>query len=320
MSDLTVASTTDAQAEINKAAGLPPEKEVPESKPIEGEDIEAREQEAAAAEAAEHKPKSSYQKRIDRLVRERSEAKQEVEELKARLTKLEQHPWTPEELKALEEKANKARSELAAQHQVETPPQPAAKPKEEDFKTLGEYLEALADWKTEQKLEGIRQKIAAEEEKQTQLAAQEALVKSYQGRVDAARERYDDFDDFAFKENIPIYDGVKAIIMQDPNGVDLQYYLARNPKVARDLMAMPVELAMAKAGAIAAQLGTTESEAPSSAGDEEEPAPVRKAKTAPAPIRPVGGSATKSSVPLDELPYAEYRKMRDQQEKNKYRR
>lgn len=308
MSDLTVASTTDPQNEINKAAGIPPEKEAPEPKPVEGEDIEAREQEAATEE--QHKPKSSYQKRIDRLVRERSEAKQEVEDLKARLLKIEQGA-APAKQTVAEVKTEEVKQEA----------EPAPKPKEEDFKTLGEYLEALADWKTEQKFQTIRQQIAAEEEKETQLSAQQALVKSYNERVDAARERYDDFDDFAFKENIPIYDGVKAIIMQDPNGVDLQYYLARNPKVARDLMAMPVELAMARAGAIAAQLGTTETEAPSSSSDEEEPSAVRKAsKNAPAPIRPVGGSATKSSVPLDELPYSEYRKLRDQQEKNKYRR
>ena len=53
---------------------------------------------------------------------------------------------------------------------------------------------------------------------------------------------------------------------------------------------------------------------------EEEPMrPIRKT-SAPPPIRPVGGSATRSTVPIDELDYQSFRKIRDQQEKAHYHR
>ena len=58
------------------------------------------------------------------------------------------------------------------------------------------------------------------------------------------------------------------------------------------------------------------------AGEESEPAeqiPTPRSKP-PAPIRPLGGSSTKSSVPPDEMTYREYRRYRDAEERNRYRR
>jgi len=40
----------------------------------------------------------------------------------------------------------------------------------------------------------------------------------------------------------------------------------------------------------------------------------------PPPIRPLCGSSTKSSVPIDEAPYQEFKRVREQQLKNRYRR
>lgn len=309
MSDLTVASTTDPQSEINKAAGVAEEE--PKVQPqVEGDEPEEQE----STPEQQSKPKSSYQKRIDKLVKERSTAKQEVEELKARLLKLEQG----------------TNGHQQAQPQVEEAPkeeQEAPKPTPDQFATYEEFVEALADWKADQKIKSIRTAAAEEEKKKAAEASQKAMMDAYTGRMDEARERYEDFDDVAFRD-VPIYEGVKAIILQHHNGVDLQYHLARNPKIARELMEMPVEMAMARAGAMAEQLGINESEEPTSQQKEPEETPnaftprvaVRPASTAPAPIRPVGGSSTKSSVPMDELPYEQYRKMRDQQEKARYRR
>lgn len=53
---------------------------------------------------------------------------------------------------------------------------------------------------------------------------------------------------------------------------------------------------------------------------QEEADEERPRSKAPAPIRPLSGSSTKSSVPMDELPYQEYRRLRDQQSKNRYKR
>jgi hypothetical protein len=48
--------------------------------------------------------------------------------------------------------------------------------------------------------------------------------------------------------------------------------------------------------------------------------PKRAISSAPAPIKPVGGSATKSSVPSDQMPYQEFKALREREIKARYRR
>jgi hypothetical protein len=305
MSDLTVASTTDTQSAIDQAAGVTTKEEVPEQQ--EGEETEPKAAEAQEQEKA--KPKSAYQKRIDTLVKQRSQAQAEVEDLKARLLKLEQ---STRQTPVLEEAPPK--EAVTSQDDPE--------PKEDDprWTSYKDFVKAQAQWEIRQQLKEMERQKQEEAAKAKAEEDRMAVRSAYDHRLDEARERYEDFDDVAFKD-IPVYEGVSAIIMQHPAGPDLQYYLGKNPKVARELTEMPVEMAMARAGSIADQLSVEESQEPTSEGIEkgEPSAPKRKAAP-PAPIRPVGGSATKSSVPLDELPYQDYVKIRTQQEKNRFRR
>jgi hypothetical protein len=90
-----------------------------------------------------------------------------------------------------------------------------------------------------------------------------------------------------------------------PGGPEATVHLIKNPEARERLANLPDHVAVAAVADLAARL--------SSSGK-------RVRSNAPPPIRPVGGSSTKSSVPLDERPYSEYRKIRDQQEKNRYRR
>lgn len=300
MSDITVASTTDPQADIDRAAGVEVKEQPP--KPVEGEDIEKLEQQQAEqATPEEKKAKSSYQKRIDKLVKERETWKGKAEEFESRLAALEQGKnGTPEQTEVTEQAA-------PAQEQ------PTERPQRHNFASDEEFVEAVADWKVDQKLQKIQQQNAEAAQRQAEQDAYNQMRQTYEDRVDKARERYEDFDDIAYKPNVQVYGGVLDIIQQHENGPDLQYYLAKNPKVASDLAKMSPQMAMARAGAIADQLGQEETPAT------EEARPVSK-KSAPAPIRPVSGSSTKSSVPLDELEYQEFRRIRDLQEKNRYRR
>jgi hypothetical protein len=89
------------------------------------------------------------------------------------------------------------------------------------------------------------------------------------------------------------------------SGADVVAYLVRNPGEAKKLAALPPLAAVAQVGALATKMTTNS----------------RRVQPAPgAVITPVGGSSTKSAVPLDEAPYQDYRRIRDQQEKNRYRR
>jgi hypothetical protein len=343
-----IASTTDSQEALNAAAGLTPEGAEPQEQP---------EQSAQSG-----KQKSAFQKRIDRLVKDREAAKQEVERERQEKESLRQR------IAELERGTNGAQP-VTAEPRQESPQveQLTTKPADVDaaisamrarFTDFDAVMEAAKDArihpdaaallntlpnhiqvryvlsKNPDLREQFGDSISSDEVKARiqQLSRDIADVESgkaserishaaYKERQNAAREKYPDFDVVAFR-NVPIYEGVAEIIRTHENGTDLQYYLASNPDVAKQLIEMPPAKAMAKAGAIAEALSEEEPQEESNVRSESYVAvePRRASSSAPAPIRPVGGSATRVSLPLDELPYRDFVKEREKQERNRYRR
>ena len=299
MGEITVASTTDTQKTINDVAGIAnePQEEV---KP-QPEQEEAKEQ-PKADEKVQTEPeklsKSAYQKRFDKLNRK-------IAELEAKLEPKEQ-------------------AEVEAQ--PEPPQSQKAKPVPADFpNSYEDYIEALTDWKAEQR--ELRK--AEEQARSAEDARLKEVFQSFANQMTDARSKYEDFDE-ALSASVPIYTGVELQILELENGAEVAYYLGKHRDVAQKLMAMSEVRAMAEVGKIAARLEnvTQVDDTPTSEQEEPEektvdrasPPPRRAVSNAPPPITPVGGSSTKSSVPLDDLPYSEYRRIRDQQVKNKYRR
>jgi hypothetical protein len=106
--------------------------------------------------------------------------------------------------------------------------------------------------------------------------------------------------------DVPIYKSVEDALLTLPGGPEATLFLARNPQEVSKLQGVPEHLALAHVAQLTARLSHDFNRRPTS--------------KAPAPIRPLSGSSTKSSVPPDEMPYQEYRRMRDAQEKNRYKR
>src|SRR5437879_5678883 len=100
-------------------------------------------------EVTDDKPKGKggFQKRIDKLIRENAEARERAEKAELRA-------------KELEAKGGKAEPEKVA-------PKADARPVEDDFKTMGEYIEALTDWKLQQTLKAQSEAEEAEAEQET---------------------------------------------------------------------------------------------------------------------------------------------------------
>jgi len=296
MPEITVASTTDAQTAIDHAAGVTAEDEKPEVP--EGEEPETKPD--SESEEPEKPSKSAVQKRIDKLTREKHEARAEAEDLKKKLLEAQRggKPQPEEKPKTEEVKA-------------------AAKPKPDDFPTYEDFVEALADWKADQKLHKIEAEKAENAAKQAQKSAADAATDKWNAQIDEAKERYDDFEDVVGKSSL-IPDQVAFAITRMENGTDVAYYLGKHPEVCKKLMKMGNDgdllLAIAEAGKISGDLMPTEER-------EEDGETVPKVTTrAKTPPRPVAGSSTRSTVPVDELPYNEYRRIRDKQEKERYRR
>lgn len=314
MSELVVASTTDAAEDIKRAAGArklvnepEPEKEEAEAEPeLTAADKQATEARTEEQEEPEPSKKSNFQKRIDKLTRTIYDLKKQV---------AEQGKGAEEDREA----AAEAEAEVEAAEEAKA----AEKPKADQFENYEDFVEALADWKADQR---IATTLAAQEQKKAQDLqdkAQQAVFDLYNERRDEAKQRYDDFDEVVGRDDLQIPQGVQLLAIEDEKGPDFAYFLGKHPAVAKELCELTPLMAVRKAGQIMDALAGPEPE------EEEIVTPKRSssgrfvaapASRAPKPIIPVSGSSTKSSVPLDQLEFREYRKIRDQQEKNRYRR
>lgn len=226
-------------------------------------------------EEQEEKPKAKggFQARIDRLIKQNAEKDDLIESLR---------------------KTGKPTEEAA--------PEPKGRPQKADFAGRDdEYIEALVDWKAEQKI------VQAEEAKARAAyeAEQQEVVDTYNRKIAEAKSMHEDFVEVV-GQNITIPKGVeRAIIEEMPNGPEVAYFLGSNPELCDELMKMKPFKAIAEAWKISEKLGESESEEKE---EETEEKPAVKAKVeekparrAPEPIKPVGSSRSRGTVPLHQM-------------------
>jgi hypothetical protein len=171
---MAVPTDPEAYAEWRQTGQLPengrkpPKKE--DSATSKKTSVDSEESESATvSETASPAGKRSAQKRIDQLTAEREAFRKELEEYKA--------------------KAGKQDAKIPESSSVPPAPDPSqrpARPKQEDFKTWDayeaasdKYLEDLADWKANQKLEEHSEKLR-----------QQAATEVMQTRLNEAKSRY----------------------------------------------------------------------------------------------------------------------------------
>lgn len=166
-------------------------------------------------------------------------------------------------------------------------------PKEDDFETYADYLEAKTEWIAEQKLNEIERKRAekdAERREQQELAAKRARADSVE---EEGREKFKDFEDVVlggFVQEFAPDRGFIDEILESDSAADILYYLGKNQAVAADMMA---------------KTGRARSRA---LWDIEQRFKSKAISNAPAPARTVtgnGGRVTSNKPPSDP---GEYRK------------
>lgn len=294
MPDFTVASTTDTQEAVNQAAGAVQEPEVEEK-----ETPKAPEPQKQAEKPPEVTDKSlqKMERRIGKVTAEREAAREEAESLRARLAALEQSSRQPVQQQAPPEP-------------VQAAPEAKPKPKQEDFQTYEEWVEAVSDWKFDQRIAKMEAEAAQAEAREAEREIQE----TYSERVAEFKKTHADWDE-TINQDMTLPPGVGQTILELENGPEVAYYLGKHPDAAKRLNQMNPYTAIAEVGRIAATLGRDE--AISNPGFRTDRIPV---SNAPAPIKPLSGHATKSTKDLGEMDYQEYRRIRDQQEKSRYKR
>jgi hypothetical protein len=145
-------------------------------------------------EEAKPKPKGGFQKRIDRLTQEKEF-------------------WKTEALKG------KPVAESAQD-------KPEGKPKSDDFATHDEFVEALVDWKADQKLGQAE----ANRKKEEAVEPLKKAQRDFAASVDDYHETMAEATDVPVNENVLTY-------LKDPDiGPQLGYFLAKNPDEAHRLV------------------------------------------------------------------------------------
>jgi len=223
--------------------------------PVEGTNETPGSAPGDSTEPPAEKPKvtGGFQKRIDKLTREKEH-------------------WKDEALKALQKPVASSATEA---------PKTDGKPQVDNFKTHAEYVEALTDWKVAEKVKEFRAEQNAEKAK----AAQKTVESNFQEKQKAFKEATPDFDEVMAEADMQVSRAVIDEIVNNENGPALQYFLAKNPDEAARLSQLsPVALAR-EVGRIESRFVT----APSST----KTATVTRAPAPPNPVTRSSSTATK---------------------------
>lgn len=191
----------------------------------------------------------------------------------------------------------------------EEPAAPQAKPSIDQYESYDDYVEALADWKTDQKL-AARDKAAHEERTQSkQKESRQQVAERVQKQIEDGRGKYSDFDEkVMLNPDLPITASMVEIIADIEAGADITYYLADHPEEAADIASMsPTRQAIAL-GRIEATLSATKS-------------PAKTVSSAPAPVgSQLNGGQSPGKADPSKMTDAEWAKWDAEQQAKKSRR
>ena len=196
------------------------------------------------------------------------------------------------------------------QRQVESlrqePPKPAEpekvtkkpRPKQEDFENYDDYVDALTDWKVDEKLEA-QTKEAQDKEMDGRTAEAD---KEFRGKLEKGRERYNDFEEVAMNPTLPITRAMVEILHECENPADVAYYLGRNRQECASISNMTPFQAAKAIGKIEADIKAELEKTPPPPPKKE---PEKKVPKAPPPIEPIGSREVVTKDP-DKMTQKEY--------------
>jgi hypothetical protein len=264
------------------------ESEAKEDAKDESED-DADEESEESKDDAKDKPKKKggFQRRIDKLNARHAQAQAELDYWKQL---------------ALKEKAS-------GEPKVEKPPVNTAKapqegkPDPEAFESHAEYVEALTDWKLEQ-----RDKARSEQDNRAKLQTeQQRVITEHTERVKSFAGRTEDFQDvLEAVDDVHVSAAVQEMIVTSENGPELMYELAKNRAEFERINALSPLAAARELGRIESRL---------SKPSEEKKAEPKKLTKAPRPPTPVGSSrdSVEKSIYDPALSQREYEAIRAKQ-------
>lgn len=185
---------------------------------------------------------------------------------------------------AAEKRAEEAERKLAEQTKSRPDSDKDSKePKAEDFKTVGEYAEALAEYKVEKKF-------AARDAQQLQEAQERAAAKAqheFNKRIEATMKELPDYADVIEGGDIDVPPHMTVYIADSPVGPQIGYWLIKNPDEVDRIKSLSPIRAVAELGKLEDRKPWAKK--PEAAKPDGEAAPV--VSRAPSPITPLEGKS-----------------------------
>jgi len=132
----------------------------------------------------------------------------------------------------------RARFENAKRPEVEKPAPGRPDPNDPKWASHDDYLEALADWKAEQKLADFRKQLTEDDGKRKTQAEQDRAAKEFEKRVSKAAEdipQLEESMDRFFGKHFPKTPTMAKAIMESEVGPEILHYLVEHEEEAEDI-------------------------------------------------------------------------------------
>jgi hypothetical protein len=182
------------------------------------------------------------------------------------------------------------------------------KPQPENFKTVGEYTEALVEYHAREA--GKKSKASAETERNQAHANQ--VIAGFVDRQEAFKKATPDYEEVLESADFEVPPITQQYLVESEMGPQLAYHLAKNPDVVTSLRKLSPARQLAELGKLEAKL-------------EVKPAPQNGGSTkndvskAPAPIQPLEAKSTPVQKKPEEMSFQELREFRRAEEATKRR-
>ena len=235
---------------------------------------EPKDEAAKAADESDDPDDADLPERVRKQIGKKHRAMREAEEF-AREMRAERE--------AERARADRAEAALAATKSQAPSEKDSKEPKAEDFKTVGEFAEALAEYKVEKKFAEREAKQLQERQQAAATQAQADLNK----RIAATVKELPDYVEVIADSDIDLPPHMAVYIAECPIGPKLGYHFAKHPDDFDRIAKLSPIRAIAELGKLEDRL-----EKPKAKEPEAEPKAVSRA---PSPITPLEGKSAPST-------------------------
>lgn len=172
-----------------------------------------------------------------------------------------------------------------------------AKPAVADFQDYDSYIEAVAEWKADQKIREVLRSNDERSEQSKRASEAREVASTWATRQEATRQAIPDYDEVVGSSSVIISPSVSDVLLTSESGPQVAYHLAKNPAIVDRLNAMTPIAAAREIGRLEAAL-----EKPSK----------KPAVPVPEPATVSRSSRTQTSDPA-QMTQEQYRAMRAKQ-------